>query len=152
MSLGTPPVLDSARMEWLTAAISTASEMGSWCSPCTVLSSWHKGGTNGHKSHWERRALFTRPKQSETPPVPPDSYLCRGGGLQSVKAKRSAERSLVKIGQIAGLEARGATNKAAQTHPQRAKTHQKQHREFGSTCSEKSFPSMSSLLECPPGL
>lgn len=84
--------------------------------------------------------------------APPASYLCRGGGLQSVKAKRSAERSLVKIGQIAGLEARGATNKAAQTHPQWAKTHQKQDLEFGSTCSEKSFPSMSSLLECPPGL
>lgn len=31
-------------------------------------------------------------------------YLCWWGGLQSVKAKRSAERSLVKIGEVTGLE------------------------------------------------
>lgn len=42
MSLGTPPVLDRARMEWLTAAISTAREMGSWCSLCAALSSYDK--------------------------------------------------------------------------------------------------------------
>lgn len=31
-------------------------------------------------------------------------YLCWRGGLQSVKAKRSAERSLVKVGQVTCLE------------------------------------------------
>lgn len=31
-------------------------------------------------------------------------YLCWRGGLQSVKAKGSAERSLVKIGQVTCLE------------------------------------------------
>ncbi len=44
MSLGTPPVLDRARMVWLTAAISTAREMGSWCSLCAALSSWEREG------------------------------------------------------------------------------------------------------------
>lgn len=31
-------------------------------------------------------------------------YLCWWGGLQSIKAKWSAERSLVKIGEVTGLE------------------------------------------------
>lgn len=53
MSLGTPPVLDRARMVWLTAAISTAREMGSWCSLCAALSSWKQGGQK-HSSGSER--------------------------------------------------------------------------------------------------
>lgn len=55
------------------------------------------GGTNVHNLG------------SETPPPPPPPvlYLCRGGGLQSVQAKGSAERSLVEIGQVAGLGGRG---------------------------------------------
>lgn len=31
--------------------------------------------------------------------------LCGRGGLQAIKAKRSAERSFVKIGEVTGLEA-----------------------------------------------
>lgn len=64
-------------------------------------------------------ARFYTPKRPATPASATllrVLYLCRGGGLQSVKAKRSAERSLVKVGQIACLEARGTMNKAAQTH------------------------------------
>ena len=56
MSLGTPPVLDRARMVWLTAAISTAREMGSWCSLCAALSSWHREDTkHSGGSQWVRR-------------------------------------------------------------------------------------------------
>lgn len=42
-------------------------------------------------------------RRAPPPPPPPVPYLCRGSGLQSVKAKRSAQRSLVEIGQVAGL-------------------------------------------------
>lgn len=31
-------------------------------------------------------------------------YLCGRGGLQAIKAKRSAERSFVKIGEVTGLQ------------------------------------------------
>lgn len=72
------------------------------------------------------------PEQSERPASASVLYLCRGGGLQSVKAKRSAERSLVKIGQIACLEARGAMNEAAQTHSKQVNIQEKQV-QLGST-------------------
>lgn len=71
MSLGTPPVLDSARMVWLTAAISTAREMGSWCSLCAALSSCDREGDDtaspGVNKHQDTGILLLHVNYS--PPV-----------------------------------------------------------------------------------
>lgn len=57
------PCCDSARMEWLTATISTARLMGSWCSLGPMRSSWWGRGdkTRTQPSVWSQSAWCPGP-------------------------------------------------------------------------------------------
>lgn len=110
---------------------------------CCYLNSSHIGGeesVNVHCTYWV--VNNTQRLASNA-----DLYLGGRGGLQAVKAERSTERPLVKVGQVACLQEIKAPHETSRwrrrTSPPPVRV---------PTCSEKSFPSMSSLLECPPGL
>lgn len=95
ISLATPPGRDRAKILWLTAAISTAREMGSWWSAWLALSSW-VGKKNLHKSYrnWH---FWNRWSASFDPYL---GWRCR---LEPVETEWPRQLSLLEVGQITSL-------------------------------------------------